>query len=411
MAKKKDNQDPLLKIAQGSKGSRAQRLGALVVGAKKKYGHSVLSKASKTEALIVPRVSSGVFGVDLRTNGGLPLRRVVMIYGPKSGGKTTMYLRGMAEAQKLCANCCQPGEFEDGVIELPDLETGEVREVETQVITSCPCGKPRDFLAFWMDAEGVWDVDWAIRNGVWAEKVILMRPAYGEQGYDMATAMINSGEIDLIVLDSIAAMTPRAEFEASMEQSLQGPAARMNNRFLRKIVGGMNMCFQQRGHTPGLWLVNQYREKIGVLFGSPEVLPGGKGQGFATSLEIECRPGKVNKDEDSGETLDAAFKYNVKKSKVGVAHGSGEYKLCMADTDIFSLGDVLDHEEVIQFGVDMGFVDKPNNTMYGFNGEKFRGKGQIVLHLAEHPGEYEFLKQQILAQRLGYRLEEGDEQG
>ncbi len=404
MAKEK-KKDPLVEATKKAKGTRAEQLGAIVKGAKKKYGHSVLHSASETEALIVPRVSTGLYKLDLRTNGGLPLRRVTMVYGPKSGGKTTLFLRALGMAQRLCANCFQPGEFEKGMIELPDLESGEVREVETQVIVSCPCGKPKDFLAIWIDAEGVWLPEWASRLGVMAEKVILMRPSHSEQAYNVAVAMINAGHIDLITIDSLAALTPMEEFEGAMEKQGQGVAARVNNKFIRKIVSGMNHCFQMLGIAPTLWAVNQYREKIGVMFGSPETVPGGKGQLFATSLEIECRGGKITLEEESGDPLSGAFTCRIKKNKVGVPGGTCEYSMCMQETDFLKVGDLMEQNAVIDDAVAIDLIQKPNAVMYEFEDKKFRGKGAMELFLIENPDKYESLKRRMLGYRLGFKVD------
>lgn len=400
---KEKDKDPLVDASFKAKGSRSEKLGALVAAAKKKYGHSVVCEASESEALIVPRVSTGLFGLDLKTNGGFPLRRVIMLYGPKSTAKTTLLLKGMGNAQKLCANCLKPGRFEEGAIELPDLETGEPREVTTQIIVECPCGSPKDFLALWIDAEGVWDPEWAQRHGVWPEKVILCRPSYGEQAFDLATAFINLGEINLITIDSLAAMAPEAEVETSMSQAHQGVSARMNNKFLRKIVMGMNLCFQKTGNTPSLWLVNQYREKIGVQYGSPDVVTGGKGQGFVTTLEIECKNAKGDFDKEQEENLTVGFAYLIKKSKVGVPMGRGTWKMCIADTEIFKVGDFMEHETVIEAGVDLGIIDHPNQAMYEWNGQKFRGISQLVLHFAENKEEYEYIKSEMLRMSLGIK--------
>lgn len=404
MAEKKD---PVMDASK--KGGRIDQLESLIAGATKKYGQRVLVGADEMSVKIVPRVSTGLYGLDAKTNGGFPLGRVMMLYGEARSAKTTTYLRGLGNAQKLCANCFKEGTFKDGVIELPDLmEGGKRKKIETQVIVDCPCGNPKDFLTLWIDAEGVWLTDWAERMGVLPEKVMLMRPSYGEQAFDIAVAMMNRGIVDLVVIDSLAAMSPAAEVKTSMEQSHQGVSARMNNKFLRKLVAGMNNCFQKNDKAPTLWLVNQYREKIGVMFGSPNVVTGGKGQRFATTLEIECRPGKIDVDSETGEVYSAEFKYNIKKNKVGTDGQKGVFKMCTVETDVFDVGDLMEHEEVIKAAVNLGFIEKPNQTMYEFGGESFRGMSSMVRHLGENKEEYEELKSQMLEVKLGIKGE-GDE--
>ena len=252
------------------KSEEGSALTETVQGIIKEYKHSPLYDAEGEDIKAVPRVSTGIFGLDMATKGGLPLCRVSMAYGPAAGGKTTLFLRGTANAQRLCANCYQPGEFDRGTIVLPDMKTGKPRKVETWVIQDCPCGKPKDYLSLWVDAEHVWLPSWSKDQGVWTEKLILLRPEYGEQAFDSAIAFINTGDVGLVVIDSLASMSSAKEFESSMRQELQGVSARMNNKFLRKIVSTMNACENKFGVTPTVWLINQYREKIGIMFGSPE---------------------------------------------------------------------------------------------------------------------------------------------
>jgi recombination protein RecA len=294
----------------------------------------------------------------------------------------------------------QQGVFEEGMLDIPNMNTGKVEKVKTQVIKSCPCGKPRNLLAFWIDAEGVWEPQWAERIGVWTEKVLLMRPTYGEQAYDVITSFVNISEIDLVIIDSLAALTPAVEFDAGMETPLQGVAARMNNRFIRKIIGGMNKAFNE-GKIITTWMVNQYRQKIGVMFGDPRTLPGGMGQGFVASLEVEMSPGKITKDKDSGESLFGDFRFAVKKNKVGVSGGSGEYKQCMADTEVFRVGDLMEHEVVVAKAVELGFIERPNQQTYVFHETSYRGISTLVRYLGENPEKYESLKDDMIRLKLG----------
>lgn len=396
-------------FSAGAKGTRAEKLAHVVMAANKHYKKPVLSNSTRTNpSLVVSRVSTGLYGLDVKTNGGFPLSRVMLLYGPKQSGKTTMYLRAIAEAQSLCANCHKPGKFKRGKIELPDLATGKIKKIDTEVMVDCPCGNPRDMIILWVDAEGVWLPEWAEKMGVRPEKVILMRPTFGEQAYDVITAFVSVKEIDITVIDSIAALTPAVEYDSGMQEQQQGVAARMNNKFIRKIVSGMNDGFQE-GRPITVWMVNQYREKIGVLFGSPDVLPGGKGQGFATTLEVELRPGTITLDAETKEPIFGVFKYTVKKNKVGVAGGKGEYLQCMSELDPFTVGDIMEHEPVIAAAVNMGLVGHPSKVMYEYNGKSFRGMPSAVSYFAENPGEFEALKDFMLRSRLHIEESEDEE--
>jgi recombination protein RecA len=395
----KEKKDPV--VNADTKGDRADQLGAVAEGAKKKYGHRVLIGASEEEVLVVPRITTGLYGMDLVTNGGIPQGRITMWYGERSTGKTSKVLRVLGNAQRVCANCYRPAELQDGVITLPNLKTGKKEEIETKVVADCECGNPKNFLCLWVDAEKVWLSSWSKKMGVLPGGVMVMRPEYGEQAYDIALAMVNRGIIDAIAIDSLAALAPKEEMESSMEQAHQGVSARMNNKFLRKLVMAMNYCANTYGSSPSLWLINQYREKIGVMFGDPRVLTGGKGQGFAPTMEIECSPGKIDKDKETKEVYSAEFNYYIKKNKVGVPFGRGSYSMCLTNTSLFEVGDLMEHRLVIEHAVVNGFIDKPSSVTYEFNGEKFKGMSQMVLYLGENPDEYEKLKREMLRLKLG----------
>ena len=401
MAKAKEEKKkkgPMIKV--DAKGSRAERMASVVAGANKAFKMSIIHSADEESFMVVPRASTGLYGLDAALNGGLPIGRMSMVYGPEGSGKTNLYLRGVADAQERCANCYQYGEFEDGILEMPDFEKGGVKAVKTRVISSCPCGDPRDMVVLWNDAENVWTTPWARKLGVKAEKVMVVKPTYGEQAYDLISSFVSMKDIDVIVIDSIAQLTPAAEMEASMGEQFQGIAARMNNRFLRKLISGMCEAFNA-GRPITLWAVNQYRQKIGVIFGSNETIPGGMGQRFATSVEIECRKGKVSLEDETNEPIFGEFSWRVKKNKVGVEGGKGGYQQCMMDTDLFVVGDLMEHEFVIAKAVELGFVSHPNSVMYEYDGQSFRGKSVLVRYLGENPRLYHELKTKMLRVKLG----------
>lgn len=386
-----------------AKGSRAEKIAGVISGANEEFKRAIMRSADDRSVTVVPRVSTGLYGLDVASNGGMPMGRIAMVYGHNGGGKTTLLLRALADAQRRCANCWEYGEFEKGKMEIPDFKTGKLKKVETLLIKSCPCGDPRDVLVLWNDAENVWNGEWAAKMGVWPERVMLLKPTYGEQAYDVITSFVAIKEIDIIVIDSIAQLTPLGEFKGAMGDQQQGLAARMNNKFLRKLVGGMCEAFND-DRPIALWMVNQYRQKIGVMFGPSETLPGGMGQQFATSLEIEMRKGKIDGDDETGEPLFGHFKWTVKKNKVGVAGGKGAFQQSMCETDVFKVGDLMEHESVIDKAVDLHIVDHPNNVMYEYDGKKFRGKSSLVRFLGENPTQYADLKSHMLRLKLGLSM-------
>ena len=357
-------------VKGSDKGSRAERLGSIVQSSSKVNKQNIIHNADEESFLIVPRISTGLYGLDVATNGGWPVGRLSMVCGLEGSGKSNLYLQGLADAQKRCANCYQYGEFEDGILELPDMTSAKIVQVKTKVIKSCPCGKPRDLIPLWADAENCWNTSWARRLGVATEKVMVVKPTHSEQAYDLINEFVSFKDIDLIVIDSLAQLTPGDELMSSMGTIHQGLAARVNNKFFRKLIGGMCEAFNE-GRPITFWLVNQYRQKIGVMFGPSETLPGGLGQKFAMSLEVETRKGKITIDDKDGEPICGEFHWKVSKSKVGVTGGKGSYQRCMVETDVFEIGDLMEHEFVVEKAVGLGFVDHPNNVMYEYNGSSF----------------------------------------
>lgn len=383
--------------------SRAELLGGIVKDFQKSSGcKNIFADARDDPRLIVPRISTSLYGLDVATGGGLPLGRVTGIYGDPKGGKTTLLLRAVADYQRRCASCNRVANLVPGIIQLPNLETGEVEDRETLVISECECGNPVDVIVLWIDSEGVWDPIWASKMGVLGEKVILLRSSFGEQGYDSVISFSSTGAVNLFVIDSLANMTPADELASGMQEQSQGLAARINNKFLRKLVSMLNLGFQH-GKQFTVFTVNQYREKIGVMFGSNRVLTGGKGQLFTTSLEIEMAPGTVTISDDD-EPVFGEFRWTVKKNKVGVQGGKGSFKQWMCNTDLFSIGDIQEHEYVIAKAVSLGMISHPNAQIYEYAGSKFRGELQMVKYFAENPDEYVNLKARMLAAKLRVQL-------
>ena len=388
MAKAKD---ALIESSRPRNGDRFSNLGEIIGAAKKKYKSPLVRGVS---GRVVPRIRTGVFGIDYHSFGGLPIGRISMVFGEKSTGKTTFYMRALANAQRICAGCYRPAKLVDGVISMPSFPSGRMKDVETKVV-ECDCGNPRDFMAVWIDSEGAFDADWAKRFGVLTEKIYFCRPEYGEQGYDIAYALVNSGEVDLCVVDSIAQMTPIDELDASIEKQHQAIGARMNNKFMRKIVSALNRGWINNREI-SVWLVNQYRMAIGVMYGDPRVLTGGKGQGFVTSLEIEMSSGKPNVSDD-GDVLSTLFKWKIKKGRICPSGTSGEFEMLQ---DKNHLGEINEIEQVLKLSIDAGLIEKPNMRTYVFNGETYSGKDELLTYLKTNNDSFEALKEDILDCRL-----------
>jgi recombination protein RecA len=302
--------------------------GALVQMDKQFGKGSVLLLGSKN-ALPVTVISSGSLAIDAALGvGGFPRGRVVEIYGPESSGKTTLTLHVIAEAQKAGGS------------------------------------------AAFIDAEHALDPKYARKLGVDVENLIVSQPDSGEQALEIASALIATGAVDLIVIDSVAALVPKAELEGEMGDSHMGLHARLMSQALRKLTGVVartNTC---------LVFINQLREKIGVMFGSPETTTGGRALKFYASIRLDVRRGAAIKDGE--KTIGNRTKIKVVKNKVAAPFQEAEVDLIHGE-GISREGDLVD------LGVLHTVLEK-SGSWYSFRGERIgQGRDNAREFLKEHP--------------------------
>jgi recombination protein RecA len=302
-----------------SKAERAKALSAALAQIEKQFGKGSIMKLSDGEVVKdIQVVSTGSLGLDIALGvGGLPRGRVVEIYGPESSGKTTLTLQVIAEMQKIGGSCA------------------------------------------FIDAEHALDVQYAQKLGVKLEDLLISQPDTGEQALEITDALVRSGSIDLIVIDSVAALTPRAEIEGEMGDSLPGLQARLMSQALRKLTGSINRtnCM--------VIFINQIRMKIGVMFGSPETTTGGNALKFYASVRLDIRrTGSIKKGE---EVVGNETKVKVVKNKV-----SPPFK--QADFDIFYGQGISREGELLELGSNAGVVEK-SGAWYSYMGERI-GQGK-----------------------------------
>lgn len=256
--------------------------------------------------------------------GGLPEGRVIEIYGPESSGKTTLTLHVLAEAQKK--------------------------------------GKTVAFV----DAEHALDVSYARNLGVKVEEMIVSQPDYGEQALDIVEELVRSGAVDVIIVDSVAALTPKAEIEGEMEDHSMGVQARMMSKGLRKITSIANK------NKVTLIFINQIRLKIGVMFGNPETTTGGNALKFFASVRLDVRRTGTTKDKNGNET-----KVKVVKNKVAPPFKEANF--------VIEFGKGIDkRSEIVDLAEQFGFINK-GGAWYNFNELKFNGKDRVLDYLKENP--------------------------
>ncbi|HYO84381.1 MAG TPA: recombinase RecA [Bryobacteraceae bacterium] len=308
---------------------RRKSIMATLVQMDKQYGKGSVQFLGSGAAVPVSTIPSGSLAVDFALGvGGLPRGRVIEIFGPESSGKTTLTLHVIAEAQKAGG-----------------------------------------FAAF-IDAEHALDPTYARALGVKVEDLIVSQPDCGEQALDIAAALASSGSLDLIVIDSVAALVPKAEIDGEMGDSFVGVQARLMSQAMRKLtalVSRTNTC---------MVFINQLREKIGVMFGNPETTTGGRALKFFSSVRIEVRRAAAIKDGD--KTVGNRTKIKIVKNKVAAPFREAEVDLLYGE-GISRESDLLD------LGVAHNLVEK-SGSWFSYSGERIgQGRENARLFLREHP--------------------------
>lgn len=311
----------------------------------KKYGQGAIGIAASSKGVAVPRIPFGVLALDYASGGGIPYGRISGFHGMKSCGKTSNALRIVASAQKMCREhlvpmvptdedayiCPECGYVGDGEGEqCPFCDSAGIESFLIDIgrkKCTCPvCSQYNPMVVSWYDFEGAFCNTWAARFGVDCSKVILTRPECAEQGIDIIDGIMKTGEVDLFVIDSIACMTPASEADDSAEATTVGLQARLVNKMLRKFSAAMNKPVAESAWRPTVIMINQMRQKVGVLFGSPDVLPAGMGQEFATSMDIKFNPSKLV-DDKQGNPQYQVSTFRCVKNKCSVPHRVGAFRM------------------------------------------------------------------------------------
>ena len=310
--------------------NRSKALGAALSQIEKQFGTgSIMRMGDSSAARDIEVISTGSLSLDIALGvGGMPKGRVVEIYGPESSGKTTLALHIVAEAQK------QGG------------------------------------TAAFVDAEHALDPQYAGRLGVQVDDLLVSQPDTGEQALEITDMLVRSGAVDVIIVDSVAALTPKAEIEGEMGDTHVGLQARLMSQALRKLTGNI-----KRANTLVIF-INQIRMKIGVMFGNPETTTGGNALKFYSSVRLDIRrTGSLKKGD---EVIGNETRVKVVKNKV-----APPFK--QANFDILYNEGVSRESEIIELGVAQGLVEK-TGAWYSYKGDRLgQGKDNVRLHLRENP--------------------------
>lgn len=297
-----------------------------------------LGASEVTEGIQV--IPTGSIALDIATGvGGYPRGRVIEIFGPESSGKTTLALHAIAEAQKMGG------------------------------------------IAAFIDAEHALDINYAKKLGVKIEDLLVSQPDTGEQALEVAESLVRSGAIDIIVIDSVAALVPKAEIEGDMGDSLPGLQARLMSQALRKLTAAIS-----KSQTTVIF-INQIRMKIGVMFGNPETTTGGTALKFYSSMRLDIR--RIDNIKESQETIGGRVRVKVVKNKVAPPFKQAEF-------DIYFNEGISRAGEILDIGVEKGIVEK-SGAWYSFNGTRIgQGRESAKEYLRNNPDVADTIHQKII---------------
>ncbi len=324
--------------------NRQKALDAALSQIERQFGKGAIMKMGDQPREAIPAVSTGSLGLDIALGiGGLPYGRIVEIYGPESSGKTTLTLQAIAEAQKQGKSCA------------------------------------------FVDAEHALDPIYAEKLGVNVDDLLVSQPDTGEQGLEITDMLVRSNAVDVIVVDSVAALTPKAEIEGDMGDSHVGLQARLMSQALRKLTGSVKNagCL--------LIFINQIRMKIGVMFGNPETTTGGNALKFYSSVRLDIR--RIGAVKQGDEVVGNETRVKVVKNKVAPPFRQAEFQI-MYGKGIYHMGEVID------LGVKEKLVDKAG-AWYAYKGDKIgQGKANAAKYLEENPEVAQEIEAEIRARLL-----------
>ena len=354
MAKEKDKSKPkVVKMTDAEEKKKALESVFSVI--EKEYGTGSIMKLGDANSVDVEVIPTGSLTLDMALGvGGLPRGRVIEIYGPESSGKTTVALHVVAEAQKM---------------------GGE---------------------AAFIDAEHALDPVYAKKLGVDIDNLIVAQPDTGEQALDIAEALVRSGALDVIVVDSVAALVPKAEIDGEMGDSHVGLLARLMSQALRKLTAVIS-----KSGTVVIF-INQLREKVGVMYGNPETTPGGRALKFFSSVRLDVRRGEVIKN--GTELIGNKTKVKVVKNKVAPPFKTAEFDILYGE-GISKEGNILD------FAVENNIIKK-SGAWFSYNGEKIgQGRDNVRKYMVENKeftAEIDRQVRELLKNNSGYLPSEAD---
>ncbi len=328
----------------GNDPNRDRALSAALAQIERQFGKGSMMRLGDREQVSIPAISTGSLGLDIALGiGGLPRGRIVEIYGPESSGKTTLTLQVIAEAQKAGGTCA------------------------------------------FIDAEHALDPIYAQSLGVDTDDLLVSQPDTGEQALEICDMIVRSGAVDVVVVDSVAALTPKAEIEGEMGDSHVGLQARLMSQALRKMTGNI------KNSNTLVIFINQIRMKIGVMFGSPETTTGGNALKFYASVRLDIR--RIGAVKEGDEVVGNETRVKVVKNKVAPPFRQTEFQI-LYGKGINHMGEVLD------LGVQQGLIEK-SGAWYAYGNDRIgQGRKNAADYLEEHAEISQEIERQVRAQLL-----------
>ena len=345
---KKDSNKSTQDVSKKIDSERAKALDAALMQIEKQFGKGAVMRLGEQTGMAVDVIPTGALTLDLALGvGGLPKGRIIEIYGPESSGKTTVALHVVAESQK------QGG------------------------------------TAAFIDAEHALDPVYAAKIGVNIDELIVSQPDTGEQALEITEALVRSGAVDVVVIDSVAALVPKAEIDGEMGDSHVGLQARLMSQALRKLAGIIS-----KSSTVCIF-INQLREKVGVMFGNPETTPGGRALKFYSSVRLDVR--RVESLRNGGEVIGNHTRVKVVKNKVAPPFREAEFDIMY--------GEGISREGcIIDLAVDKDIMEK-SGSWFAYNGQKIgQGKDNAKNYLKEHPEVRDEIEEKIRALLAGKEI-------
>ncbi len=320
---------------------RAKAIDAAVNAIERQFGKGAIMRLGDDQHQTVDVISTGSITLDIALGiGGLPRGRIVEIYGPESSGKTTLTLHAIAECQKAGG------------------------------------------VAAFIDAEHALDVTYARRLGVHTDELLISQPDSGEQALEIAETLVRSNVIDMVVVDSVAALVPRAELEGDMGDATPGAQARLMSQAMRKLTAAIHKS------NAVMIFINQLRHKIGVMFGSPETTSGGNALKFYASIRLDIR--RIGSIKQGSESVGNRTRVKVVKNKLAPPFRQAEFDI-LYGKGISQLGEIID------LGNDLGLVQR-SGSWYSMGDDRLgQGRDNAMGFLADHPDKLERLRLEILA--------------